>query len=1052
MSIVCLPAGPPFRILMLLLFFLSKFAVAQVTVKEEERMIKTYPFSDPNPVPVLTSNTALYPYHVFDGYSQTAQEQPWKVVTLENKYIRVSLLPQVGGRVWGAIEKSTGEEFIYQNEVLKFRNIAMRGPWTSGGIEFNFGIIGHSPATATPVDYMIQKHDDGSVSCVVGMIDLPSRTQWRVRVTLSPDKAYFETDALWYNPTPTQQAYYNWMTAAAEVRPDLEFFYPGYLSLEHSGEAVPWPIDSSGRQLNWYKNNNFGTNKSYHVVGAYHNFFGGYWHDTQVGFGHWSHHDDMLGQKLWLWDQSRSGGIWEDLLTDTDGQYMEFQAGRLFNQFSPGAHENPISKVAFAPQTSDRWRELWFPFKSIGGLTNVSPTAAMNVVEAKGSVTIGINALSSLEDTLVVVADEQLLYRKPISLAPMDTLATTVAVPATTKSVRVEVKGADLRYTTQEHNQRLQRPFAEKASLELSVADQHYRAGVAAARQRQYEVAIEQLEASIEEYPAHYRARVALAELLYQQGNYEAALEQVRLALIADTYDYDANYVAGIIYNAQGAQTDALESFGIAARTPAHRAASYVQMAEIEVQQKDYALAEDYAKRALDYDQYNVGAYQVLAVAFRQRSMLSEAQAAVANLLDIDPLCHFARFERYLLEKTETRRNEFTSLIRHELPYQTYLEIAMDYQKMQQPEAAVAVLQTGPDHPLINLWLAYLTRKQPTVSQPYLQKVVAQSPAFVFPFRRETLAALTWAQKQQKHWKLDYYRGLVYWAVGRTEDAAAQFTACGDTPDDAPFYLARAVLLEQVNDQDEASDIHRALALDKNQWRAWHQLLDYYNRHDLHDKEQATAQQAYQRFPDSYVIGMDYAQALFHRNQYKEAAQLLKSLHILPYEGASEGRTVFEQVYLRWAMQQMQQQQYASAVKLLKTSLDWPENLGVGKPYDPDTRPQNYLLAYCYQQLGKATLAQQHLQQVIDFTQQQAERSPYDLLAVLVLRQQGKADKAIRLQEAMKREANTPLMSWAVAYATDQNEEVPLKETKHSDAFESLKQLLHTTKRLNKGR
>ena len=1007
----------------------------------------TYPFSDPNPVPVLTTNPAIYPYHTFEGYSTRGQAEAWQVVTLENDYIQVSLLPQIGGKVWGAIEKSTGEEFIYQNDVVKFRNISMRGPWTSGGIEFNFGIIGHSPATATPVDYIIQEHEDGSKSCTVGTIDLPSRTQWRVRVTLPPDKAYFETNALWYNPTSTQQAYYNWMTAAAEVRPDLEFFYPGYLSLEHSGEAIPWPVDSSGRQLNWYKNNNFGTSKSYHIVGAYHNFFGGYWHDAGVGFGHWAHHGDMLGQKLWLWAQSRAGGIWEDLLTDTDGQYMEFQAGRLFNQFAPGPDQNPISKVAFAPHTSDRWRELWFPFKSIGGLTNVSPVAAMNVIEEDGQVTVGISALSSLDDTLVVMADGQTIYQQPVTLAPMDTATVTVVVPDDTQRIQAVVDGADLRYTTEEKNQRLQRPFAAEASLELSAADQLYQEGVAAARQRHYQKAIERLRASVKEYPAHYRARVALAELLYQQGNYQAALEQLRPALVADTYDYDANYVAGIVYRALGKLTDALESFGIAARAPGHRAAAYVPMAEIAIQQRDYALAEEYAQRALDYDQYSVGAYQALAVALRRRNMTDQAQATLTQLLAVDPLCHFARFEQYLLENTDARRDEFTSLIRHELPYQTYLEIAMNYHKMQQSEAAIAALETGPDHPLINLWLAYLTRDDSVTSNPYLQKVLAESPEFVFPFRRESLVALTWAQEQQDDWKLGYYLGLVYWAVGRTEEAAAQFTACGDRSDYPPFYLARADLLKEVNNTDEAQDLNRALALDKGQWRTWHQLLDYYDRHEQREQEHSTAEQAYRRFPDSYVIGMDYAQALFHREQYEEAAQVLRSLQILPYEGASEGRTVFEQVYLRWALQQIQQQQYTPAIELLKMSLDWPENLGVGKPYDPDTRAQNYLLAYCYQQLGKPRQAEKYWQQVAEFGPEQSknEYTPYDLLTILSLRQRGKSDQAAQRLDALKSQTDNPTAAWVTAYATGQYDLAPTADLKQSEQFESLRQLLQAT-------
>src|SRR5690606_25478505 len=177
--------------------------------------------------------------------------------------------------------------FLYKNEVMKFRNVAQRGPWTSGGIEFNFGYIGHTPSTATPVDYITRQNADGSVSCVVGAMDLPSRTHWRVEIRLPADKAWFETNATWYNPTPLVQSYYNWMTGAARVSDDLQFFYPGNMEYEHNGTAFPWPVDSLGRDLSWYANNNFGSHKSFHIAGTYNDFMGGYYHDSDVGFGHW---------------------------------------------------------------------------------------------------------------------------------------------------------------------------------------------------------------------------------------------------------------------------------------------------------------------------------------------------------------------------------------------------------------------------------------------------------------------------------------------------------------------------------------------------------------------------------------------------------------------------------------------------------------------------------------------------------------------------------------------------------------------------------------------
>ncbi len=132
----------------LAVLWLASFSPGAVRIKESKETIRTYPFSDPDPVAILARsgswerNARLYPYHFFDGFSETAVRKDWTVVRMENPYIKLAVLPEVGGKIWGASEKSTGKEFIYTNHVLKFRQIALRGPWTSGGVEFNFGIVG----------------------------------------------------------------------------------------------------------------------------------------------------------------------------------------------------------------------------------------------------------------------------------------------------------------------------------------------------------------------------------------------------------------------------------------------------------------------------------------------------------------------------------------------------------------------------------------------------------------------------------------------------------------------------------------------------------------------------------------------------------------------------------------------------------------------------------------------------------------------------------------------------------------------------------------------
>ena len=189
-------------------------AFSQATITETNEKFKTYPYSDPDPVAKITK---FYPYYRFDGFTNEPTEQEWKIVTLENEYVKVFVAPEMGGKVLGAIEKSTGEEFIYFNKVVKFRDIAMRGAWTSGGIEFNFGSIGHAPTTASPVNYILRNNKDGSVSCIIGAPEITSRTEWRVEIRLPANASYFETNAIWYNPSELKTSLYNWMTASVDA-------------------------------------------------------------------------------------------------------------------------------------------------------------------------------------------------------------------------------------------------------------------------------------------------------------------------------------------------------------------------------------------------------------------------------------------------------------------------------------------------------------------------------------------------------------------------------------------------------------------------------------------------------------------------------------------------------------------------------------------------------------------------------------------------------------------------------------------------------------------
>ena len=103
----------------------DSYAQQAAHIKEYNKIFTTYPFSDPDPI--ANPAAKIYPYFRYDGFTDKSVQKEWKVVELENDFIKLTILPQVGGKIWNAIEKSTGRPFIYDNHVIKFRDVAMRG-------------------------------------------------------------------------------------------------------------------------------------------------------------------------------------------------------------------------------------------------------------------------------------------------------------------------------------------------------------------------------------------------------------------------------------------------------------------------------------------------------------------------------------------------------------------------------------------------------------------------------------------------------------------------------------------------------------------------------------------------------------------------------------------------------------------------------------------------------------------------------------------------------------------------------------------------------------
>lgn len=937
--------------LFFILMYAQLYAQQSSHISVYNKTFTTYPFSDPDPVPDPAA--LIYPYNHFDGYTNTPVQKEWKVVELENEFIKVMVIPEIGGKIWSAIEKKSGKAFIYYNHVVKFRDVAMRGPWTSGGIESNFGTIGHTPNCATPVDYTVVTKPDGSVSCVVDALDLLTRTSWRIEINLPPDKAYFTTSASWFNASGLEQPYYHWMNAGIKTAGNLEYIYPGTSFIGHEGEVGEWPINTkNGKAVSWYNNNDFGGYKSYHVFGKYTNFFGGYWHDENYGVVRYSEHDDKPGKKLWIWGLSRQGMIWENLLTDTDGQYTEIQSGRLFNQSAEASAFSPFKHRGFAPYATDSWTEYWYPVMNIKGYVFANQFAALNVVQNEGWLKIYISPVQPMQEILTVTQNGKTIYSKPVSLAPLTVFTDSIRLTDNSKKIQVQLGAGKLSWKAADTSNNISRPTAIPSDFDQNSMYGLYLQGKNSIYFRRYALAEEKLRACLEKENGFVPALTDLSMLLYRKMDYATALSYAKKALSINTYDPAANYYYGLINKKMGNKTDAIDGFDIATQSEEYRTPAFTELAKIYFSVTDTAneQAIHYAEKALLYNRQNTDALQVLAVAYRLQNNKSAATDVLHRIGQYDPLNCFALFEKWLWNKTDAAKKDLA--LHNELPDQSYLELALWYYSIGCLKESAEALQVYPASAETNYWLAYLNRNTPA-EKTYYEKAKAAKSQTAFPFRTESAVPLQWFAAQTHDWQPVYTLGLIEGACGNLITTAKLLNSCGQQPDDANFYSARAKLNATDSVAAEA-DIKKAIMLGNGQWRYYKQLADLYNQENRYAEALVTAETAYQKNNSNYILGMLLAKTFLLNNRHSDAARILDNIIVIPYEGATDGHRLYKEAHLMLSVEDMQHKNYKKAISEISLARQWPERLGVGKPYeeDIDERLENFLLYQCYLKMG----------------------------------------------------------------------------------------------------
>lgn len=995
-------------------------AQQQAAVSESVQTVKTYPFFDPDPV--ANPSDLFYPYFRFDGFSAKGIDQPWKVVTLENEYIQLTLFPEIGGKIWGAVDKTTGKEFIYNNHVVKFRDIAMRGPWTSGGIEFNFGIIGHVPTSSTPVDYVTRQKPDGSVSCYVSSYELVTRTLWTVEVNLPKDKAYFTTTTTWHNSSSIDQPYYHWMNAGYPAAGNAEFCYPGTNYIGHGGELHSFPLDEQGRDISWYEKNDFGNSKSYHIVGKYNDFYGAYWHDYDFGSIHHADYDEKLGMKIFLWGLSREGGIWEDLLTDTDGQYIELQSGRMYNQPASNSSLTPYKHTAFGPQATDQWIEYWFPVKGIKGVSKAGRIGALNVLREEGFLKLYFSPLQKLSTTVKLYEGEKEVGSFPLNCGVLETWKDSIPLNESVAVGKLKVVVGEnlLVYSEVPSDNITSRPKQLPADFDWNSVYGLYTQGEQWMNQKVLDKAEKYFLASLEKDPYNLPALTGVASLYYRQGRYEEALSRCKTALSINTYEGEANYLYGLCNMALGNKTDAKDGFSVASYSMDVRSAAYEKLAEMYLMDNNWSKAEHYALRSKELNRMNLSADHVLMVVYRKTGQPDKAKAIIDPLLEDLPLYHAARFENYLLNRMDEK--DFRSLIRNELPFETYMELAEWYEAVGCNGEALTLFSFAENYPIAGYKKAWLLHKSgdEAGSMTALEKANAQSPEAVFPFRPTSLKALEWAKTVRPDWKISYYEGLIYWANQDKAKALALFEECSEA-NYAPFYMSRASLKEG---ESRLTDLLKAEQVDGS-WRTGFALINYYISNNQWQQAVEIGKKYIKKYPSNYYIGLKYAKALCETGQYQPCISLLSKIQVLPNEGSYAGRAVYREANLYRAMEQLRSKNYKQVMKSVEASKEWPENLGVGKPYDNmiDSRLEDYLEAKAVAGQGDRQKASALLSTVAGYQTSHSYFDSGNLLSALALRELGKESEANRMVTSWSMNfSGNRIAEWCTAIYCDDKE------------------------------
>ncbi|MFC5467230.1 DUF5107 domain-containing protein [Cohnella suwonensis] len=977
---------------------------SRVRVWEETAHIPTYGVGKPDKNPMFLekrgyqgSSGKVYPHPVIDKIEDEKKPQPYRMVILENDYLRIEMMPELGGRIYRAIDRTNDYDFVYYNQVIKPALVGLAGPWISGGIEFNWPQH-HRPNTYGPVECRLTNNEDGSATVWISEIDRMYGTKVTAGFTLHPGKAYLEISAQLYNRTPEPQTFLWWANPAVAVNDHTQSVFPPDVTavFDHGKRDVSrFPIAtgtyykmdySAGVDISRYKNIPVPT--SYMAYKSDYDFVGGYDHAEKAGLLHVANHHISPGKKQWTWGNGEFGQAWDRNLTDEDGPYIELMTGVYT--------DNQPDFTWLQPYEEKSFKQYFMPYKEIGVVKNATIEAAVNleIDEAAGTATLFAYATSVYEGaTVELVGAGALLFRETVSLSPRDSFRTTVKLNGSLlpHDLTVAVKDAAGRILVgyaPKKPEIEEVPEAAKAlpdPAELATNEQLYLAGL---HLEQYRHATFEPEAyyseGLKRDAGDIRINVAYGTLLLRRGMYAESEKHFRAATARLTwrnpnpYDGEAYYQLGVSLKLQGRLDEAFAALYKSVWSAAWQDSGYYALAQIATEKGSYAEALELAERSLVRNSRNYKARDLKTALLRKLDRREKAISFAQETMRTD-IADFGAYNELRLAAEEAgdaaeaqaRLGELLILLRGD-PHNA-LALAADYAGAGLFEEAIGVLgliapsDKADAYPIVHYALGYLYGKlgDASVSARHLLAGRNSSPDYCFPntmFDYEVLQYAASAQANDP--KANYYLGNWLYDKKRHAEAIERWELSRKLDPAFPTAHRNAALAyyNKLGDADNARlALEQAFECDRSDARVFYELDQLYKKIGMPPEERlATLENHRELVAARDDLYLEYVTLHNRLGRHGQAAELLAARMFHPWEGG-EGKATGQYVlsHVELAKASLSEEKFEQAAELLRKALVYPDNLGEGKLSGAQENNIYYYLGCAFEGLGHAEQAEE---------------------------------------------------------------------------------------------